>query len=78
MNKKINIGTPIGNNFGTELSWQEHEVISITENPNNDIVPFEIKTCCGKYIPSSAFDGYWSHFPHYGGWEWVDELIEKT
>jgi hypothetical protein len=70
---RINIGTPTGNNYGTELSWHEHDVISITQNPYNSIVPFEILTCCGKYTPTSAADGHWKETMHLGGWEWVKD-----
>ncbi len=34
---KIKIGTPIGN---YNLSWETHEIKSIEENPNNNIVPY--------------------------------------
>ncbi len=50
-----------------------HVVLGIKWNTWNEIVPIEIETCCGKYIPTSGADGHWEmESGHYGGWTWKD------
>ena len=72
MKKQIKIGTPTGNNYGTELDWGTHKVKKVVKNPHNKYVPYEIHTCCGVYVPTSGADGYWQGSIHLGGWEWED------
>ena len=49
---------------------KKHSVLSVEENPYNNIVPYSFETCCGKYIPTSAADGHWDKDTfRTGGWD---------
>lgn len=70
---RVRIGTPTGNNFGTELKYDEHDVLSVELNPNNEYVPYSFMTCCDEYIPTSGMDGHWKNSIHYGSWEVLED-----
>ena len=57
-----------------EFHKEIHTIKSVEINPYNEIVPYSIETCCGKYIPTSMCDGYWERSMNLGGWELLEEL----
>lgn len=54
---------------------EEHIIQSVSFTEHNDIVPYEIKTCCGTYTPTSRRDGMWKNNMQLGGWDYYGRPI---
>lgn len=50
---------------------QVHTVYKANFPQWNDVVPYEIETCCGTWTPTSLNDGKWKHEMQLGGWNTI-------
>ena len=74
--KKITVGMKIKISRPLDLYDEDietHTIKAIEENPYNELVPYSITTCCGKYLPTSGADGRFEGDVRAGGWDLVVE-----
>lgn len=63
--------------ISSEYNEEEHCVVEDAKyTESNDVVPYEIQTCCGLYRPTSSADGYWDGELRLGRWEIIGSLCE--